>query len=43
MSEAASALPEVEPLAADDESDTLDAESEADLDELDAIPEEAEA
>ena len=41
--EAAAALPEVDPLAADDEPDTLDAGSEPDLDELDAIPEEAEA
>jgi len=41
--EAAAALPEVEPLAADDEPDTLDAESETGLDDLDAIPEEAAA
>lgn len=40
--EAAAVLPEVDPLAADDEPDTLDAGSEPDLDELDAIPEEAE-
>ena len=39
--EAAAALPEVDPLAADDEpDDTLDTDAEADLDDLDAIPEE---
>jgi len=41
--EAAAALPEVDPLAADDGPDTLDAESESDPDELDAIAEEEEA
>jgi len=40
--EAAAALPEIDPLAADDGPDTLDTGSEPDLDELDAIPEEAE-
>ncbi len=39
--EAAAALPEVDPLAADDEpDDTLDIDAEADLDDLDTIPEE---
>lgn len=38
--EAAAALPEIDPLAADDEIDnTLDSESEAELDDLDTIPE----
>ena len=41
--EAAAALPEIDPLAADDEPDTLDAEFETDLEELDAIAEEEEA
>ena len=42
--EAAAALPEVDPLAANDEpDDALDTDAEADLDELDAIPEEDEA
>jgi type I restriction enzyme S subunit len=41
--EAAAELPEVDPLAADDEPDILDAGSEPDLDEVDAIPEEGEA
>ena len=40
--EAAAELPEVDPLAADDEPDILDAGSEPDLDEVDAIPEEVE-
>jgi len=42
--EAAAALPEVDPLAADDEpDDALETDIDGDLDELDAIPEEAEA
>ena len=42
--EASAALPEVDHLdIEDDADDTLDAEAEAELDELDAIPEEAEA
>jgi len=41
--EAAAALPEVDPLAADDEPDTLDAEMESDLAEPDVASEEADA
>ena len=41
--EAATALPEVDRVAAADEPDTLDAQAETDLDELDATTEEAEA
>lgn len=40
--EAAAALPEIDPLNADDGPDALDAGSETDLDELDAIPQEVE-
>ena len=41
--EAAATLPEIDPLAVDDEPDTLDAESETDLEDLDVIAEEVEA
>ncbi len=41
--EAAAAVPAVDPLAADDEPDILDAGSETDPDELDALAEEADA
>lgn len=41
--EVAAALPEIDPLAADDDLDTLDAEFEPELDELEAIAEDAEA
>ena len=41
--EAAAELPEVDPLAADDEPDALEVEAETDLAELDAKTEEAEA
>ena len=42
--EAAAALPEIEPLGTEVElEDTNDSDTEADLAELDAIPEEAEA
>jgi len=41
--EAAAVMPEVDPLAAEDEPDTLDAESDSDLDGLDTLTMEAEA
>jgi type I restriction enzyme S subunit len=39
--EAAATLPETDPLVADDEPDTLDAESETGLEDLDVVAEEA--